>query len=103
VKTKYCNDWTRKTPNINMNKKPLLQVDSSKVSGIHAQVKYKYITTTKVYKYLATADVEIRNFRKIRFSPVKILILTLKRYPTDSYPLCHRIDTGPEVSPQNRK
>jgi hypothetical protein len=38
-----------------MNKKPLLQVDSSKVSGIHKL----NITTTKVYKYLATADVEI--------------------------------------------
>jgi hypothetical protein len=32
-------------------------------------------TTTKVYKYLATADVEIRNFRKIWFSPVKIKVL----------------------------
>jgi hypothetical protein len=52
-----------------MNKKPLLQVDSSKVSGIH---KLYEDTTTKVYKYLATADVEIRNFRKIWFSPVKI-------------------------------
>jgi hypothetical protein len=45
-----------------MNKKPLLQVDSSKVSGIH---KLYEGTTTKVY-------VEIRNFRKICFSPVKI-------------------------------
>jgi hypothetical protein len=32
-------------------------------------------TTTKVYKYLATADVEIRNFRKIRFSRVKIKVI----------------------------
>jgi hypothetical protein len=48
-----------------------LQVDSSKVSGIH---KLYEDTTTKVYKYLATADVEIRNFRKIWFSPVKIRI-----------------------------
>jgi hypothetical protein len=32
-------------------------------------------TTTKVYKYLATADIEIRNFRKIRFSPVKIKVI----------------------------
>jgi hypothetical protein len=57
-----------------MNKKPLLQVDSStsKVSGINKL--YKDITT-KVYKYLATADVEIRNFRKIRFSPVKIKVI----------------------------
>jgi hypothetical protein len=46
-----------------------LQVDSSKVSGIH---KLYEDTTTKIYKYLATADVEIRNVRKIRFSPVKI-------------------------------
>ena len=59
-----------KLQNINMNKKPLLQVDSSKVSGIH---KLYEDITTKVYKYLATADVEIRNFRKIRFSPVKIM------------------------------
>jgi hypothetical protein len=56
-----------------MNKKPLLQVDSSKVSGMH---KFIYEdTTTKVYKYLATADLEIRNFRKIRFSPVKIKVI----------------------------
>jgi hypothetical protein len=52
-----------------MNKKPLLQVDNSKVSGIH---KLYEDTTTKVYKYLATADVEIRNIRKIRFSLVKL-------------------------------
>jgi hypothetical protein len=58
-----------KLQNINMNKKPLLQVDSSKVSGIH---KLCEDTTTKVYKYLATADVEIRNFRKIWFPPVKL-------------------------------
>ena len=55
-----------------MNQKPLLQVDSSKVSGIH---KLYEDTTTKVYKYLATADVEIRNFRKIRFSRVKIKVI----------------------------
>ena len=61
-----------KLQNINMNKKPLLQVDSSKVSGIH---KLYEDTTTKVYKYLATADVEIRNFWKIRFSPVKIKVI----------------------------
>ena len=61
-----------KLQNINMNKKPLLQVDSSKVSGIH---KLYEDTTTKVYKYLATADVEIRNFRKIWFSPVKIKVI----------------------------
>ena len=54
-----------------MNKKPLLQVDSSKVSGMH---KLYEDTTTKVYKYLATADLEIRNCRKIRFSPVKIKV-----------------------------
>jgi hypothetical protein len=47
-----------------MNKKPLLQVDRR---------YYKF--TTKVYKYLATADVEIRNFRKIRVSPVKIKVI----------------------------
>jgi hypothetical protein len=62
----------RKTPNINMNKKPLLEVDSSKVSGIH---KLYEDITTKVYKYLATADIEIRNVRKIRFSPVKIKVI----------------------------
>jgi hypothetical protein len=38
-----------------MNKISLLQVYISKVSGIHKL----NITTTKVYKYLATADVEI--------------------------------------------
>jgi hypothetical protein len=32
-------------------------------------------TTTKVYKYLATADLEIRNFRKIRFSPDKFKVI----------------------------
>jgi hypothetical protein len=62
----------RKTPNINMNKKPLLQVDSSKVSGIH---KLYEDITTKVYKYLATADKDIRNVRKIRFSLVKIKVI----------------------------
>jgi hypothetical protein len=55
-----------------MNKKPLLQVDSSKVSGIY---KLYEDTTTKVYKYLATAGVEIRNFRKIRFPPIKIKVI----------------------------
>jgi hypothetical protein len=55
-----------------MNKKPLLQVDSSKVSGIH---KLYEDITTKVYKYLATAGVEIRNFRKIRFPPIKIKVI----------------------------
>jgi hypothetical protein len=34
-KTKYCNDWTRKTPKYKHEKNPVLQVDSSKVSGIH--------------------------------------------------------------------
>jgi hypothetical protein len=55
-----------------MNKKPLLQVDSSKVSGIHKL--YEEITT-KVYKYLSTAGVKIRNCRKIRFSPIKIKVI----------------------------
>jgi hypothetical protein len=58
-----------------MNKKPLLQVDSSKASGIHKLYDDTTDTTTTVYKYLATADVEIRNFRKIRFSPVKIKVI----------------------------
>jgi hypothetical protein len=62
-----------KLQNINLlEKKTLLQVDSSKVSGIH---KLYEDTTTKVYKYLATADAEIRNFRKIRFSPLKIKVI----------------------------
>ena len=55
-----------------MNKKLLLQVDSSKVSGIH---KLFEDTTTKVYKCLATAGVKIRNFRKIRFSPDKFNVI----------------------------
>jgi hypothetical protein len=54
---------------INMNKKPLLQVDSSKVSGIH---KLYEDITTEVYKYLATADVEIRSFRKIRLKKLRL-------------------------------
>jgi hypothetical protein len=52
-----------------MNKKPLLQVDSSKVSGIH---KLYEDITTEVYKYLATADVEIRSFRKIRLKKLRL-------------------------------
>jgi hypothetical protein len=38
-----------------MNKKPLLQVDTAKVSGIHKEYEDTG-TTTKVYKYVATAD-----------------------------------------------
>jgi hypothetical protein len=30
---------------------------------------------SKVYKGLATADVEVRNFKKIRFSPVKLKVI----------------------------
>jgi hypothetical protein len=64
----------RKTPNcINMNKKPLLQVDI-----VQRLVEFTSLyedTTTKVYKYVATADIEIRNFRKIRFSLAKIKVI----------------------------
>jgi hypothetical protein len=49
-----------------MSKKLLLHVDSRKL--------YED-TTTKVCKCLATADVEVRNFRKIRFSPVEIKVI----------------------------
>jgi SPX domain protein involved in polyphosphate accumulation len=56
-----------KTPNINTNKKHLLQVDSSKVSGIR---KLYEDTTTKDYKRLATAVAEIRNFiRRLAIHP----------------------------------
>ena len=47
-------------------------VRCSMVSGIH---KLYEDTTTKVYKCLATAGVEIRNFRKIRFSPDKFNVI----------------------------
>jgi hypothetical protein len=61
----------RKTPNcINMNKKPLLQVDI-----VQRLVEFTSLyedTTTKVYKYLATADIEIRNFRKSGFLWLKL-------------------------------
>ena len=58
--------------NINMNKTFLLQVYSSKVTGMH---KLYENTRTKVYKCVATADVQIRNFRKIRCSRVKIKVI----------------------------
>jgi hypothetical protein len=54
-----------------LDKKPP-RLDSSKVSGVH---KLYEDTTTKVYKFLATAGVEIRNFRKIRFSPDKFKVI----------------------------
>jgi hypothetical protein len=41
-----------------------------KLSGIH-----KLDKASKVYKGLATADVEVRNFKKIRFSPVKLKVI----------------------------
>jgi hypothetical protein len=41
-----------------------------KLSGIH-----KLYKASKVHKCLATADVEVRNFRKIRFSPVKLKVI----------------------------
>jgi hypothetical protein len=64
-----------KLQNIYLNKKPLLQVDSSKtkVSGMHKFIRRCYNKSLQIY--LATADVEIRDFRKIRFSPVKIKVI----------------------------
>jgi hypothetical protein len=41
-----------------------------KLSGIH-----KLDNASKVYKGLATADVEVRNFKKILFSPVKLKVI----------------------------
>jgi hypothetical protein len=40
------------------------------LSGIH-----KLDKASKDYKGLATADVEVRNFKKIRFSPVKLKVI----------------------------
>jgi hypothetical protein len=53
-----------KTPNINNNKL------YKSLAGIH-----KLDKASKVYKGLATADVEVRNFKKIRFSPVKLKVI----------------------------
>jgi hypothetical protein len=41
-----------------------------KLCGIH-----KLDKASKVYKGLATADVEVRNFKKIRFSLVKLKVI----------------------------
>jgi hypothetical protein len=41
-----------------------------KLSGIH-----KLDKASQVYKGLATADVEVRNFKKIWFSPVKLKVI----------------------------
>ena len=50
------------TPNKSNNK-----LYCKNFSGIH-----KLDKASKVCKGLATADVEVRNFKKIRFSPVKL-------------------------------
>ena len=54
------------TPNKNNNKLSC----KSLYSGIH-----KLDKASKVYQGLATTDVEVRNFKKIRFSPVKLKVI----------------------------
>jgi hypothetical protein len=62
--------WYRITTNGGENSKYKQQQTLQKLSGIH-----KLDKASKVHKCLATADVEVRNFRKIRFSPVKLKVI----------------------------
>ena len=57
-----------KTGNINNNK----LYCKSLISRIHV---HKLLKAYNVYKFLATAEVEVRNFRHIRFSPVKLKVI----------------------------
>jgi hypothetical protein len=63
--------WYRIAKNGRENSKYIKQQQTlQKLSEIH-----KLDKASKVYKGLATADVEVRNFKKIRFSPVKLEVI----------------------------
>jgi hypothetical protein len=62
--------WYRIATNGRENSKYKQQQTLQALAGIH-----KLDKASKVYKGLATADVEVRNFKKIRFSPVKLKVI----------------------------
>ena len=73
-KTKYCNELGRqniKTSNINMNTENVYC--KSTVRNLVEFTSYiQGCSKDCFYKYLATVDAEVRNFKKIRFSRLKL-------------------------------